>query len=116
MKIFEKTLANAALTDGLNTVHRKSYELISVPQEPASIIVIAKAVRKLLGQGFTVMAVRFGHSPAITVKPTMETRQLQSVCTGQSRGIDGRLYLTYAAGFGGGKVVWYKLKRPEVAH
>lgn len=107
----QKTLINV-----LNTGRMKSYELINAPLEPASVQIVAQVANKLKSMGFVIMTARFGNAPSITVKPTEATRQLESVYTGQHSDKDGRMYNSYAAGFEGVKIVWYKLKRPEVMH
>jgi hypothetical protein len=94
----------------LNSGALKSYRLINAPLKPASVQLVAQVANKLKALGFVIITAQFGNKPSITVKATAATRQLESVCTGQHRGMDDRMYVAYAAGVDGVKVVWHKLK------
>lgn len=95
----------------LNTGAMKSYQLVNAPLEPASVQLVGQVAERLLAMDFVIITAQFGDKPSITVKPTVATRQLESVCTGQHRGMDDRMYVAYAAGVDGVKVVWHKPKR-----
>lgn len=101
--------------DNLNTGAMKSYELVNAPLTPASVTLVSQVAEKLLSMGFVIITAQFGDSPSITVKPTVATRQLASVCTGQC-GVAGQMYKTYAGGIDGVKVIWYKPMRPLSVH
>lgn len=93
----------------------KSYQLLNTPLKPVEKQLVAQVAGKLLDMGFTIITAQFGDRPSITVKPTAACRQLESICTGQGRE-SGLLYVSYAAGVDGVKVVWHKPKKLFVTH
>jgi len=94
----------------------KSYELINTPLKPAPVQLVAQVANKLKDMGFEIVTGQFGDNPAITVKATIATRQLESVYIGQHSDKDGKMYRTYAAGVDGVKVIWHRLKPMLAMH
>lgn len=93
----------------------KSYQLLNSPLKPVEQPLVAQVAEKLLDMGFKIITGQFGDNPSITVQPTAACRQLESVCTGQGRE-GGLVYVNYAAGVDGVKVVWHKPKKLFATH
>ncbi|WP_031438208.1 hypothetical protein [Methylobacter tundripaludum] len=106
--MIEQNKATAPDSSAIGTM--KSYELINTPLKPAPVQLVAQVANKLKDIGFEIVTGQFGDNPAITVKATIATRQLESVYIGQHSDKDGKMYRTYAAGVDGVKVIWHRLK------
>lgn len=95
----------------IKTNTMKSYQMLNRPVATVAIMQVARVASELANLGFGIITAQFGDSPSITIKPCVLTQKFVSVCTGQAN-FNGRMCRSYAAVYGGVKLVWHKPLKP----
>jgi hypothetical protein len=95
----------------------KSYQIQPTPPPGSDAKAhILRVAEKLQAQGHVIISASFGMTLRISVQPTLATRLLDSVYTGQG-GTAGQMYKSYAAVIDGVKVAWDKpMRAPEASN